>query len=115
MISTNLPLTPGIYGIENTLTNRIYIGKTFRLRSRWGLHRSALKSGVHCNILLQCDWHQFGADYFEFRVLEYMDDYDHSRKGKEREYFYMATYFDRLYNISIPDCVPVLASQLFSR
>jgi group I intron endonuclease len=53
---------------------RIYIGSAVNLRARWDLHRRSLVTGQHFNPYLQGAWNRYGADSFEFLVLQYVDE-----------------------------------------
>ena len=68
---SNTLRTRGIYAIVNTVTGRMYIGKSsLRFPERWCMHRGDLNRGVHWNKELQKDWTLYGSDIFEFRVIE---------------------------------------------
>jgi group I intron endonuclease len=61
----------GIYGIRNTINDKIYIGKTgMNFGDRWDSHKSLLKNGKHENQHLQRAWDKYGADAFEFIIVE---------------------------------------------
>jgi DNA-binding Xre family transcriptional regulator len=63
----------GVYAIKNRPTGRVYVGSSWRIHQRWGLHRDRLERGTHANRQLQADWSAVGADAFEFTVLERTD------------------------------------------
>ncbi|MFA5436296.1 MAG: GIY-YIG nuclease family protein [Candidatus Neomarinimicrobiota bacterium] len=75
----------GIYKIRNNITNDFYIGSAANLRYRWYNHRNALGANRHSNQHLQSAWNKYGADAFEFIVIELCE------KGKllEREQYYI--------------------------
>lgn len=60
----------GIYGIQNTVTGKWYVGQAEDIYKRWGKHRRELRSGTHHSEKLQrsFDKHQIGA--FLFCILE---------------------------------------------
>lgn len=61
----------GIYGIKNTVNDKIYIGKTgMNFGDRWDSHKSLLRNGKHDNRYLQNAWNKYGADSFEFIIVE---------------------------------------------
>lgn len=60
----------GVYVIEQRGTGRYYIGSTYRIYRRWGEHRKLLDRGKHHSPFLQHAWEKYGADAFEFYVLE---------------------------------------------
>lgn len=60
----------GIYGIKNTINNKVYIGKTLNnFGDRWDCHRGQLRGGYHGNPQLQEDWRQYGENAFEFIII----------------------------------------------
>lgn len=94
--------TSGIYGIFNAINDWVYIGQAHRFHARWQVHRRLLNLGDHHNSKLQWDWVFYSPDVFQFRVLEEMTRYEFCYQAKDREYFYMTKYFDRLYNAAMP-------------
>lgn len=56
--------------IQNVINGKKYIGQSGNLSLRWTQHKSALKSNHHCNKLLQDEWNQYGADCFQFSIIE---------------------------------------------
>lgn len=60
----------GIYLIRNTTNGKVYVGSSVRIKSRWNHHRSGLNRGLHGNLHLQASWDKYGADSFEWSVLE---------------------------------------------
>src|SRR5262245_53327028 len=65
-----LPTTSGIYVIKCSANEKIYVGSTVNFRNRWQEHCRRLRAGRHKNPHLQNAWYQYGADAFEFTVLE---------------------------------------------
>lgn len=59
----------GCYCIENTETNKIYIGSSNNIDARINIHKLDLSFGFHGNYLLQEDWNRFGEKSFSFTVL----------------------------------------------
>ena len=64
----------GIYGIKNTIDNKIYIGLSCNIYKRWQTHRNNLNSLRHINRHLQSAWVKYGESSFEFSVVELCDD-----------------------------------------
>src|SRR5690606_20339248 len=64
----------GIYCIENKINKKFYIGSTNDFSDRFGQHRTALERNDHVNRYLQNAWNKYGADNFEFNILEIIDD-----------------------------------------
>lgn len=63
----------GIYQIKNVITNQVYIGQSIDLEKRKKSHFRALNGGYHENSKLQNSYNKYGADAFEFSVLESAD------------------------------------------
>lgn len=62
---------PGIYGIRNTITKRVYIGSAENVRSRFSGHLSALLKFKHPNKELQEDFNIYGLTSLAFVVFKY--------------------------------------------
>jgi len=63
----------GIYSIRNTVNSKVYIGQSVDVASRFIRHRYHLKKNVHPNIHLQRSYNKYGADCFEFNIIEECD------------------------------------------
>lgn len=63
-----------IYRITNVADDRFYVGSSINVRRRRWEHWDALKKGVHHCAALQAAWNEFGADAFEFEVIEEVSD-----------------------------------------
>lgn len=63
----------GIYAITNTLNGHVYIGSAVNISQRWGQHTRHLNKNSHHSDYLQRAWDKYGADCFEFSVLEYCE------------------------------------------
>jgi group I intron endonuclease len=64
-----------VYIIKNKVNSMVYIGQSKGTpQKRWNLHKKLLERNNHFNTALQVDWCRYGADSFEFSVLEYIDD-----------------------------------------
>lgn len=63
-------MTCGIYGIFNSLDGKVYVGSSANIARRWRHHKLMLTTGKHRNAHLLRAWSAYGADVFEFRVLE---------------------------------------------
>jgi group I intron endonuclease len=77
----------GIYEIVNTINGKRYVGSAVAISQRWRQHRCELAKGRH-NPHLQSAWRKYGAEAFEFRVLELVSD---PAKLIEREQHYIDT------------------------
>lgn len=83
----------GIYAIHNTSTNKYYIGQAGDIKYRWIQHKSRLKCGTHENRHLQASYDLYGADNFEYFVVEECSKQD--LDAKERMYI---CEYDSYYN-----------------
>jgi group I intron endonuclease len=96
----NLKKNTGIYSIVHKKSGKLYVGSTYcNFYDRFCSHRSTLNRNCHSSILLQRAWNKYGADAFEFKVLELGSSELH-----ERELYYInlyKTYSPKFgYNIS---------------
>ncbi len=64
----------GAYVIIHTETRRVYVGSATSIAKRWYWHRERLNKGVHTNHFLQNAWSKYGAQAFEWKILESTDD-----------------------------------------
>lgn len=70
----SIPRASGIYQILCVPTGKVYIGSSVNIRRRWTQHREMLDRRYvksHENTYLQHAWDKYGAEAFEFLVLEY--------------------------------------------
>jgi group I intron endonuclease len=63
----------GVYQILNKTNGKRYIGSATNINKRWGEHWRRLQRGVHSNQHLQNAWDKYGADAFEFGILNYCE------------------------------------------
>lgn len=63
----------GIYGIENRVEHKWYVGKSINLYKRLGGHIDRLRRGDHPLLDLQADYNRLGHGAFEVYVLEFCD------------------------------------------
>ena len=64
----------GIYQIKNLINGKRYIGSAVDIKRRWRDHRKQLTARKHHSRKLQNAWNKYGADVFEFSVIEYVSD-----------------------------------------
>lgn len=88
----------GIYLIQNTITNKIYIGKTKHFKQRWNQHKSNLLNHSHTNKFLQNEFDTLyiklnHTNFLIFSILEVHPTYN-KQIIKEREDYYLSHYFD---------------------
>ncbi len=60
----------GIYSITCLINNKIYIGQSVDIKSRFINHRSKLKTKSHRNMHLQRSYDKYGKDNFKFKIIE---------------------------------------------
>jgi group I intron endonuclease len=87
----------GIYGIQNLVTKRIYIGSSTNIKGRWRTHKSYLKNNKHGNPYLQRSWNKYGEKSFEFFFIEECSE----KLLYEREQFWFDYYKENglVYNV----------------
>lgn len=89
----------GIYRITNTRNGKSYIGKTgVNFGDRWDCHRAQLNGGHHDNPYLQRAWNKYGADSFEFAIVEKVTDVS-LLNDLERKYIQIYRESNKCYNI----------------
>jgi group I intron endonuclease len=60
-----------VYLIENTFNHKVYVGQTTQPpQRRWTRHKILLRNGDHKNPHLSAAWEKYGAEVFEFAVIE---------------------------------------------
>ncbi len=65
-----IPRTSGIYKIVCSSNGKVYVGSAMNLQRRKLDHFKQLRSQTHRNKYLQRAWVKYGADAFEFIVIE---------------------------------------------
>lgn len=89
----------GIYAIKNTITDKIYVGKTCqKFKKRFWHHKFLLENNRHFNKKLQYSFNLHGSENFIFYVLEEVADND-LFDLKEIEYIKNLDSVDSGYNI----------------
>lgn len=66
-------LDAGVYQIRNKASGRIFIGSAFNVNGKLNGIRFGLEMGSYRNSGLQKDWKEYGAEGFEFGILETLD------------------------------------------
>lgn len=80
--------SPGIYQILNKINNKIYIGSSIDIISRFHQHKTALRHNKHHCLYLQNSWNKYGEENFEFLIIEKMESYSREEIfSKEQWYF----------------------------
>jgi group I intron endonuclease len=60
----------GIYKITNLINNKIYIGSSKDIESRFYYHKCKLKHSGHVNKHLLSAWNKYGEENFKFEILK---------------------------------------------
>lgn len=80
----------GVYMIRNRLNNKVYIGSSTDIRSRWMKHKNMLAQGKHTSYKLQAAYnYSHNIDDFEFAVIE---EVSNKKKLLKREQYWMDYY-----------------------
>ena len=96
--------------IKNILNEKIYVGKSSDIKTRWSRHKYELNKGIHVNTYLQNAWNKYGEDKFEFNIIERCNE----DQLNVREIYWIKTLdsYNRGYNlteggegVSLPDDV----------
>lgn len=94
----------GIYSIICTVNGKQYIGSSKNIYSRINAHKSYLtnKRFKQDNFYFIEDWHKYGSDAFDYKVLEYTTE---NLKDKEYHYinFYDTVNREKGYNLRRDD------------
>lgn len=63
-------MSSGIYKIENIANNKVYVGSSNNIETRWQKHRALLRHNKHQNSHLQGAWNKYGENSFIFSIVE---------------------------------------------
>ena len=63
-------MSSGIYGIHNLVNDKWYVGQAVDIEKRWASHRWSLSAGKGESDHFLRAWRKYGADAFEWIVLE---------------------------------------------
>jgi len=90
----------GVYKITNTLCpeGKYYIGYSCNINRRWGIHKSTLRGGYHCNIRMQRAYEKYGSECFDYEILQECEN-EEEAKNIELSYLEDLTIRDKLYNL----------------
>ncbi len=59
-----------VYRITHKASGTTYVGSTGNVKQRWRDHKSRLRRGAHDNPHLQYAYNKYGADAFEWAIIE---------------------------------------------
>lgn len=80
----------GIYCIENLIDSKKYIGSTTCFQKRYSKHLFELKNGLHSSLHLQQSYLKYGANNFQFYIIELIDkgtpDFEEILLNTENQY-----------------------------
>jgi hypothetical protein len=96
----------GVFRVRNTVNEKSFIGASVDLPSMLNRQQSQLRMGGHPNKALQKDWNEYGAEAFEFEVLDTLQlservDYNPTADLKALEELWLdklSPFDDRGYN-----------------
>ena len=96
----------GVYRVRNTVNGKSFIGTSKDLPAMLNRQQSQLRMGGHPNRALQKDWAEYGAEAFEFEVLDTLTiperaDYDPTADLRALEELWLdklSPFGDRGYN-----------------
>ena len=96
----------GIYIVKNSKSGKVYVGCSSQLKRRqleWNSWLAA-RDTYHINHKMIADVDKYGADSFEFEILEVLDN-PQKKTLLKREYFYIQMYKKvcEMYNIDAVD------------
>lgn len=66
-------MASAIYAIVNTKTFDMYVGSAVDVARRWRRHTHDLRKNVHACQHLQNAYHKYGADAFDWEIIETVD------------------------------------------
>jgi group I intron endonuclease len=93
---------PGIYKIQNLVSNKVYVGSSINVSVRITAHKNSLRQNKHINTHLQHSYNKYGLLHFVFQVIEYCSEdelctkeeyYINYYKSNQRQYGYNLEYY----------------------
>lgn len=94
----------GVYGIKNTVTGQIYIGRGLDIgRTRWPQHLSSLRHNTHFNYKLQKSWNAYGEIKFYFVILFIADkSAKNLSKLLDKKELEISRKYKKVFNLQLP-------------
>lgn len=94
--------TMGVYKITNNQNNKMYVGSSGDIFSRWGKHIWDLDNDRHHSYRFQKDWELYDVTQFRFEILEIVEDKNILLDVEQKWMDYYNCYEEEIgYNISI--------------
>ena len=90
----------GIYQIKSKQNNRVYVGSSKNIRTRWRDHRSALRKNRHGNQPLQNAWNKYGEESFQLEILEIVEGEREILWEREKYWLDIQTKMVNVYNVA---------------
>lgn len=78
----------GVYTIKNIRNNKVYVGRSIDIESRWEAHKKDLSNGTHSCVPLQYEYYLYGEKAFVYNIewiLCQGDNLHNKDIGKELE------------------------------
>lgn len=91
----------GVYRITNRVTGHSRLASSRDLHARLNRHRMNLRTGSEPNAELQREWNAYGADAFEFEIVDELEPHDDDRDPTEELNLLESLWLERL-----PDTAP---------
>ena len=60
----------GVYQIRNIITDKVYVGSSIDIETRWRKHKELLNKKNHHSPYLQNAWEKYGENSFVFEIIE---------------------------------------------
>lgn len=89
----------GIYKIENTINNKVYIGQSTDIDKRWKSHKESLRNNRHSNAHLQDSYNKYGSSIFIYSILEECSERDLTDREQYWIDYYGGIDSDQNYNM----------------
>jgi group I intron endonuclease len=87
----------GIYKIQNKINNKIYIGQSWNIKSRWNQHKKSNSTHEH-NEHLYNAFKKYGIENFDFFILIQFKDGPFTQKYLDKFEKYYIIYYDSMNN-----------------
>ena len=91
-----------VYILFNTVTHKVYVGRSRRVRDRFKEHMKCLRGGYHANKDLQEDYCEYG-DHIQFKIIDTIRTF--SERTKEKEWMIKLKTYDSRYGYNQLDPV----------